>query len=69
MIYLIPIVILNFINVIFICLSFLRYYLVSGNCMYYYSHKRDVRPKGVIFLTGSIVERVSTYAYVHVHYP
>lgn len=35
-----------------------RYYLVSGNCMYYYSHKSDVRPKGVIFLTGSIVERV-----------
>ena len=36
-----------------------RYYLISGNCVYYYSHKRDVRPKGVIFLTGSIVERVS----------
>jgi hypothetical protein len=34
--------------------------------MYYYSHKRDVRPKGVIFLTGSIVERVSTYARAHV---
>lgn len=29
--------------------------------MYYYSHKSDVRPKGVIFLTGSIIERVSTY--------
>lgn len=29
--------------------------------MYYYSHKSDVRPKGVIFLTGSIVERVSTH--------
>ena len=38
-----------------------RYYLISGNCMYYYSHKSDVRPKGVIFLTGSIVERVCTY--------
>eukprot|EP00596_Hydrurales_sp_CCMP1899_P003635 CAMPEP_0119047024 /NCGR_PEP_ID=MMETSP1177-20130426/50489_1 /TAXON_ID=2985 /ORGANISM="Ochromonas sp, Strain CCMP1899" /LENGTH=819 /DNA_ID=CAMNT_0007020999 /DNA_START=459 /DNA_END=2918 /DNA_ORIENTATION=- len=39
-----------------------RYYLVSGNCMYYYSHKSDVRPKGVIFLTGSIVERVKDEA-------
>jgi hypothetical protein len=36
-----------------------RYYLLSGNCMYYYAHKNDIRPKGVIFLTGSIVERVS----------
>ena len=35
-----------------------RYYLISGNCMYYYSNKDDVRPKGVIFLTGSIVESV-----------
>jgi calcium/calmodulin-dependent protein kinase I len=39
-----------------------RYYLVSGNCMYYYSHKSDVRPKGVIFLTGSIVEKVKDEA-------
>ena len=23
-----------------------RYYLLSGNCMYYYSHKSDVRPRG-----------------------
>jgi predicted Ser/Thr protein kinase len=35
-----------------------RYYLLAGNCMYYYAHKNDVRPKGVIFLTGSIIERV-----------
>ena len=34
-----------------------RYYLLSGNCVYYYSHKNDIRPRGVIFLTGSIVER------------
>ena len=33
-----------------------RYYLVSGNCMYYYSNKDDVRPKGVIFLTGTHVK-------------
>lgn len=32
-----------------------RYYLVSSNCMYYYSKQADVRPKGVIFLTGSII--------------
>jgi Ca2+-binding EF-hand superfamily protein/predicted Ser/Thr protein kinase len=35
-----------------------RYYLLAGNCVYYYSHKNDVRPKGVIFLTGSIIERI-----------
>ena len=35
-----------------------RYYLISGNCMYYYANKDDVRPKGVIFLTGSIIESV-----------
>lgn len=35
-----------------------RYYLVSSNCMYYYTRQADVRPKGVIFLTGSIIERV-----------
>jgi hypothetical protein len=23
-----------------------RYYLLSGNCLYYYTHKSDVRPKG-----------------------
>ncbi len=35
-----------------------RFYLLAGNCMYYYANKNDVRPKGVIFLTGSIIERV-----------
>jgi hypothetical protein len=34
-----------------------RYYLLSGNCMYYYASKNDIRPKGVIFLTGCIIER------------
>jgi hypothetical protein len=33
-----------------------RYYLLSGNCMYYYTHDNDARPRGVIFLAGSIVE-------------
>ena len=59
-----------------------RYYLMSGNCMYYYANKEDIRPRGtergedgvyvrgytssmnvcmyvgVIFLTGSIIERI-----------
>ena len=34
-----------------------RYYLLSGNCMYYYAHQKDIRPKGVIFLTGCLVDR------------
>ena len=34
-----------------------RYYLLSGNCMYYYWAEKDVRPKGVIFITGCIVDR------------
>jgi Ca2+-binding EF-hand superfamily protein len=37
-----------------------RYYLLSGSILYYYSSKEDTRrPKGVIFLLGSLVERVS----------
>lgn len=35
-----------------------RYYLLSGNCMYYYVKKEDVVPKGVIFLTGSLIDRL-----------
>jgi Ca2+-binding EF-hand superfamily protein/tRNA A-37 threonylcarbamoyl transferase component Bud32 len=34
-----------------------RYYIVSGNCLYYYNHQFDIRPKGVIFLTGSIIKK------------
>jgi serine/threonine protein kinase/Ca2+-binding EF-hand superfamily protein len=34
-----------------------RFYLLSGNCMYYYTHQSDVRIKGVVFVTGSIIER------------
>lgn len=36
-----------------------RYYLLSGNCLYYYSKKDDVRPRGVVFLTGCIIERIA----------
>lgn len=35
-----------------------RYYLLSGNCLFYYAHENDVRPKGVIFLTGCLIESV-----------
>lgn len=35
-----------------------RYFVLSGNCVYYYNHESDVRPKGVIFLTGSIIEAI-----------
>ena len=35
-----------------------RWYLMSGSCMYYYVHKDDVRPKGVIFLTGCLIDKV-----------
>lgn len=34
-----------------------RWYLVSGNCMYYYTHQTDTIPKGVIFLTGCLIEK------------
>jgi hypothetical protein len=35
-----------------------RWYLLSGNCIYYYAHQRDVRPRGVIFLAGCIIEKI-----------
>jgi hypothetical protein len=35
-----------------------RWYLMSGSCMYYYLNKNDVRPKGVIFLTGCLIEKI-----------
>eukprot|EP01040_Poterioochromonas_malhamensis_P013902 gene13902-15341_t len=36
-----------------------RYYLLSGSCLYYYyAYQAGARPKGVIFLTGSIIERI-----------
>lgn len=31
-----------------------RYYLLSGNCMYYYSHKSDVRPRGTSYAVPSM---------------
>jgi hypothetical protein len=35
-----------------------RWYLLSGNCIYYYAHQKDIRPRGVIFVTGCVVEKV-----------
>lgn len=35
-----------------------RFYLISGNCMYYYLNKAAISPKGVIFLTGSLIEKL-----------
>mmetsp|Transcript_24409 Transcript_24409/g.35872 ORF Transcript_24409/g.35872 Transcript_24409/m.35872 type:complete len:819 (+) Transcript_24409:77-2533(+) len=36
-----------------------RWYILSDNCLYYYAHKKDIRPRGVIFLPGCICEKVS----------
>lgn len=33
-----------------------RYYLLATSCLYYYNSPKDIRCKGVIFLSGSIVE-------------
>ena len=35
-----------------------RWCLLSGNSIYYYNHESDVRPKGVIFLAGTIIEKI-----------
>ena len=32
-----------------------RYCLLKGNCLYYYYNKQDIRPKGIIFLAGSVI--------------
>ena len=33
-----------------------RYYILSGNVLYYFASKEDTSVRGVIFLTGSLVE-------------
>lgn len=35
-----------------------RWVILSGNCLYYYANQHDVRPRGVIFLIGSLVEKL-----------
>ena len=39
-----------------------RWFLLSGNCLYYYARQNDVRPRGVIFLTGCLVEKLKDEA-------
>ncbi|CAM9376386.1 unnamed protein product [Chrysoparadoxa australica] len=33
-----------------------RWYVLVGNCIYYYHHQQDSYPRGVVFLTGSFIE-------------
>lgn len=35
-----------------------RYFLLYGSCLYYYKFKSDLKPIGVIFLSGSIISSV-----------
>lgn len=35
-----------------------RYYLLIGKCLYYFLNSTDIRPKGVIFLSGCIIEKI-----------
>lgn len=37
-----------------------RYYLLYGNCLYYYKSKSCLKPIGVIFLAGSMVSPISS---------
>jgi serine/threonine protein kinase/Ca2+-binding EF-hand superfamily protein len=39
-----------------------RYYVLSGSCIYYYASSQDIRPKHVIFLAGSVIEKVKDVA-------
>lgn len=34
-----------------------RFYILKSNCLYYYVNKTDIRPKGIIFLEGSIIQK------------
>lgn len=36
-----------------------RYFVLVGNCLYYYVHKTDVKPRGLIFLGGCQIEQLS----------
>ncbi len=39
-----------------------RYYMLYGNCLYYYTSKKSIKPKGVIFLPGSVVSSLDNNA-------
>jgi tRNA A-37 threonylcarbamoyl transferase component Bud32 len=32
-----------------------RYYLLYGTCLYYYKSKYEIKPRGVVFLSGSVI--------------
>lgn len=34
-----------------------RFFILKGNCLYYYYNKQDTRPKGIIFLSGCIISQ------------
>lgn len=36
-----------------------RYYMLYGNCLYYYSSKKSINPKGVIFITGAVINSLN----------
>jgi tRNA A-37 threonylcarbamoyl transferase component Bud32/Ca2+-binding EF-hand superfamily protein len=40
-----------------------RWYILSGNCMYYYDdhNKKDMALRGVVFLTGNLVEEIEDH--------
>ncbi len=38
-----------------------RWFVLLGNCIYYYARKNGTHPKGVMFLLGSFVEPTSLY--------
>lgn len=39
-----------------------RYYMLYGNCLYYYNTANSIKPKGVVFLPGSIVNAIENNA-------
>ena len=39
-----------------------RYYMLYGNCLYYYYNKNSIKPKGVIFISGAIINSINENA-------
>jgi len=36
-----------------------RYYMLYGNCLYYYINKSSIKPKGVLFMNGSNINKIN----------